>query len=182
MATDHCGTPCGQTHSSARSDDPMSESTSWDVRLMLLAHHIAHWSTERGRRVGAVVVGPDHEVRSTGHNGFPRGVNDEIEHRHNRESGEKYFWSSHAERNAIYNAARVGIPLKGCTIYVPWFPCGECAKAIIQSGIVELVAYQPDFTDAKWGQDFMRVVEMLGEAGVRVRYMERLAEIPIGSG
>lgn len=160
----------------------MSESTSWDVRLMLLAHHIAHWSTERGRRVGAVIVGPDHEVRSTGHNGFPRGVNDEIEHRHNRESGEKYFWSSHAERNAIYNAARVGIPLKGCTIYVPWFPCGECAKAIIQSGIVELVAYQPDFTDAKWGQDFMRVVEMLGEAGVRVRYMERLAEIPNGSG
>ncbi|MCK7581654.1 MAG: hypothetical protein MZV65_42570 [Chromatiales bacterium] len=59
----------------------MSDST-WDVRLMLLAHHIAHWSTERGRRVGAVIVGPDHEVRSTGHNGFPRGVNEEIEHRH----------------------------------------------------------------------------------------------------
>jgi dCMP deaminase len=152
----------------------------WDTRFMLLAHHIAGWSTERGRRVGAVIVGPDNEVRATGHNGFPRGVNEAIEHRHDRESGEKYFWSSHAERNAIYNAARVGVPLKGCTIYVPWFPCGECAKAIIQSGIVELVAYEPDFSDPKWGADFRRVIEMLSEAGVRVRFIERVAELPNG--
>lgn len=156
-------------------------SKKWDIRFMSLAHHIAKWSRERGRRVGAVIVGDDNEIRATGHNGFPRGVNDEIDHRHDRESGQKYFWSSHAEQNAIYNAARVGVPLKGCRIYVPWYPCGGCAKGIIQSGIVELIAYEPDFSEKKWGEDFRRVVEMFAEAGVRVRYMERLEELVDGS-
>jgi dCMP deaminase len=146
--------------------------TNWDRRFMHLAMVIATWSKEKGRRVGAVIVGPDNEVRSTGFNGFPRGVNDDIEDRHNRDTGEKYIWSSHAERNAIYNAARVGIPLKGCKIYVPWYPCIECAKAIIQSGIDELIAFQPDFDDQKWGEDFKRVQIMLSEAGVRIRFME----------
>src|SRR5438105_3863543 len=135
--------------------------TDWDTRFMLLAHHIAGWSKERGRRVGVVIVGPDNEVRSTGFNGFPRGVNENIESRHSRETGEKYFWSCHAEQNAIYNAARIGVPLSGCKIYVPWFPCVECAKGIIQSGLLELIAYEPDYTDEKWGPDFLRVVEML---------------------
>jgi dCMP deaminase len=152
----------------------------WDTRFMSLAHHIAHWSKERGRRVGTVIVGVDNEIRATGFNGFPRGVNDELAHRHDPDTGEKYFWSSHAERNAVYSAARIGIPLRGCTIYVPWFPCGECAKAIIQSGIVELVAYEPDLSDGKWGPDFHRVLEMLSEGAVRVRYLKRLAELPNG--
>ena len=157
----------------------MSDSK-WDLRFMRLAHHIADWSKERGRRVGAVIVGPENEIRATGHNGFPRGVNEDIDYRHNRESGEKYFWSSHAERNAIYNSARIGVPLRGCMMYVPWFPCSECAKAIIQSGIVEVIAYEPDFTDAKWGQDFQRVTEMLREAHVKVRFMERLSDLSNG--
>ena len=154
--------------------------SNWDTRFMLLAHHIAGWSKERGRKVGAVVVGPDKEIRSTGFNGLPRGVNDELEERHSKESGAKYIWSSHAERNAIYNAARVGIPLKGCAIYVPWFPCVECTKAIIQSGISELVAYQPDMADPRWGADFSIVIEMLTELGVIVRYMPKLAELETG--
>jgi dCMP deaminase len=152
----------------------------WDRRMMLLAHHIADWSTEAGRRVGAVIAGPDNEVRSTGFNGFPRGVNETITERHSRESGAKYWWSSHAERNAIYNAARVGIPLAGCRIYVPWFPCVECAKAIIQSGLVELIAYEPDFADPKWGNEFRAVVEMLNEGRVTVRFIDRLQELRSG--
>lgn len=154
--------------------------TDWDNRFMLLAHHIAGWSKERGRKVGAVIVGPDREVRSTGFNGFPRNVNDNIAARHSRETGEKYLWSCHAEQNAIFNAARIGVALKGCAIYVPWFPCIECAKAIIQSGIAELIAYQPDFTDEKWGEEFGTVVEMLEEAGVRVRYIARLLNLDVG--
>ncbi len=144
---------------------------------MLLAHHIAGWSKEHGRRVGCVVVGPHKEIRSTGYNGFPRGVNDDVLERHSAETGEKYRWSSHAERNAIYNAARVGVPLQGCVIYVPWYPCVDCAKAIIQSGIAELVAYQPDFGEPKWGRDFEMVEIMLLESGVKVRYIEPLAEL-----
>ena len=154
--------------------------TTWDRRFMLLAHHLAGWSKERGRRVGAVVVGPDNEIRATGFNGFPRGVDEDVDARHSRESGAKYFWSCHAERNAIYNAARIGVPLKGCRLYVPWYPCRECAKAIIQSGIAEVVAYEPDFGDARWGAEFRQVQQMLAEAGVRVRLIPKLAEIPSG--
>ena len=156
-------------------------SSVWDKRFMLLAHQIAHWSKEKGRRVGAVVVGPDKEIRSTGFNGFPRGVRDDVVARHSRETGAKYLWSSHAERNAIYNAARIGVALKGCVMYVPWFPCVECAKAIIQAGICEVVAYEPDFAEPKWGADFALVQEMFREAGVTVRYMARLEDLPIGS-
>ena len=156
-------------------------SSKWDERFMLLAHHVAEWSKERGRRVGAVIVGPDKEIRSTGFNGFPRGVNDDIEERHSRETGAKYIWSSHAERNAIYNAARIGTPLKGCVMYVPWFPCVDCAKAIIQSGIAEVVAYEPDITDPRWGEEFVLVFDMLREAAVTVRYMPRLKELSSGT-
>jgi len=155
-------------------------SPKWDERFMLLAHEIAGWSKERGRRVGAVIVGPDREIRSTGFNGFARGVDDDIESRHSRETGAKYLWSSHAERNAIYNAARVGVPLKDCIIYVPWFPCVDCAKAIIQSGIVELVAYRPDLSDPKWGPEFEIVMQMMDEAGVEVRYLTQLRELQSG--
>lgn len=155
-------------------------SPKWDERFMLLAHQIAGWSKESGRHVGAVIVGPDREIRSTGFNGLPRGVRDDVPERHSRETGAKYIWSSHAERNAIYNAARIGIPLKGCTMYVPWFPCVECAKAIIQSGISELVAYRADMSDEKWAPEFKIVVQMLDEAGIVVRYMDKLQELPSG--
>jgi len=158
-----------------------THSEKWDNRFMLLAHQIADWSKEEGRRVGAVIVGPDLEIRATGFNGLPRGVNDDIPARHSRETGAKYKWSSHAERNAIYNAARIGTPLKGCRIYVPWFPCVECAKAIIQSGLVELVAYEPDYTDLKWAEDFRIVTEMLAEASLGVRFIPRLQELRSGS-
>jgi dCMP deaminase len=150
----------------------MSRAT-WDQRFITLAHHLAGWSKEQGRLVGAVVVGPDNEIRSTGFNGLARGVRDDVEERHNRETGAKYLWSVHAENNAIYNAARVGVPLKGCRIYVSWFPCVECAKAIIQVGLSELIGHEPDLNDARWGKEFALVLEMLGEAGVKVRYLPR---------
>jgi len=130
--------------------------------------------------VGAVVVDPDRAVRSTGFNGFPRGVDDNVESRHSRETGAKYIWSSHAERNAIYYAARIGVPLQGCTMYVPWFPCTECAKGIIQSGIVEVVAYEPSTDDDKWSSEFLIVKEMFKEAGVVVRFIDKIRELTTG--
>src|ERR1700760_3004859 len=153
----------------------------WDERFMLLAHHLATWSIEKGRRVGAVIVGPDHEIRSTGFNGLPRGVRDDLEERHSRITGAKYIWSCHAEQNAIFNAARVGVALKGCSIYVPWFPCVECTKAIIQSGITELVAYAPDRPNSNWAEDFSIADMMLKESGINVRLIPRLAELPDAS-
>ena len=82
----------------------------WDNRFLSMAKLIATWSRDRSTKVGAVIVGPNREVRSVGYNGFPRGVNDAIESRYERPG--KYDWTEHAERNAIYNAARYGGPLR----------------------------------------------------------------------
>ena len=140
---------------------------------MAVAQLIATWSKDRGRKVGAVIVGPDNEIRSTGYNGIPRGVNDDVEDRHDAESGEKYLWVSHAERNAIYNAALLGVSTKGCSIYVPWFPCLDCAKAIVQSGISRLICFEPDFNDKNWGKEFEKSRIILAEGKVVTEYIEQ---------
>jgi len=148
-------------------------STHWDSRWMALAQLVATWSKDRGRKVGAVIVGPDNEVRSTGFNGIPRGVDDDVEERHDAASGEKYLWVSHAERNAIYNAALLGVSTKGCTIYVPWYPCIECAKAIVQAGIGRIVCFEPDLADSNWGKDFEKSLIILGEGNVVTKLVEQ---------
>lgn len=141
----------------------------WDERFMELAIHVSAWSKDRSRQVGCVIVAADNSVRALGFNGFPRGLNDDDEDRHSRPS--KYLWTEHAERNAIYVAAKNGIPLNGCRMYLPWFPCVDCARAIVQAGLLEVVSRQPDFSDARWGEDFKVAVELLKEAGVGVRFI-----------
>ena len=126
----------------------MSRRVDWDERFMQLALHIAGWSKDRSTKVGAVIVGDDHILRAIGYNGFPRGVDDEAEDRHERPL--KYRWTEHAERNAIYNAARIGVSLDDCTMYVAWFPCMDCARAIVQAGIARLVAIKPDVNHSSW--------------------------------
>ena len=101
--------------------------TRWKSKFMRLAEEIADWSKDRSSKVGCVIVGPSNEIRSTGFNGFPRGVADDISERLTRP--EKYLWTEHAERNAIYNAARAGISLEGCTMYLPWFPCAAWSQS-----------------------------------------------------
>ena len=81
-------------------------------------------------------------------------------------------WTEHAERNAIYNAARLGISLAGCTCYVNWFPCIDCARAIIQAGIVRLVGLEPDRTDVKWGADFEFAINLFEEVGVELTLVD----------
>ena len=142
----------------------------WDIYFMGMAEYISTKSKDPNTKVGAVIVGPDKEIRSTGYNGMPRGV---LEHLNPEryERPEKYFWIEHAERNAIYNAARMGISLKGCTLYhTPMFPCSDCCRGIIQVGIVEVVS--PDMIlDDKWGQEALRSKQMFKEAGIKVRYI-----------
>lgn len=113
----------------------------WDNRWLDMCEQIAGWSKDRSRKVGAVIVGSRNELLSIGWNGFPRGVDDDVECRHDRP--EKYAWTVHAETNAIFNAASQGVKLAGSTIYVggdvTW-PCAGCAGAIVQSGITCVVA------------------------------------------
>lgn len=140
----------------------------WDAYFSKLAELAATRSKDRSTQVGCVIVGPDNEIRSTGYNGFPRGVDDAVEERHQRP--EKYLWTEHAERNAVFNAARSGIALKGCRAYSTLFPCMDCARALAQVGVVELIAPRPDLSLARWGDEFRRVSVLLEEAGVGVRF------------
>lgn len=139
-----------------------------DRYFMALAVAAGAASKDQSRKVGCVIVGPDNDVRATGFNGFPRRVDDDVPERNARTN--KYLWTEHAERNAIYNAARIGVPLAGCRIYIPWYPCMDCARAIIQVGIVEMITCEPDLNDPQWGTHFVRVAEMLREGGVKVTF------------
>jgi dCMP deaminase len=143
-------------------------SNKWDQRFLKLAAFIAQWSKDRSTKVGAVVVGPDREIRSVGYNGFPRGVNDDIKERHERPA--KYKWVEHAERNSLFNAVRFGAPLAGCTLYCTHPPCTDCARAIIQSGIESVVV--PRITGElldRWVENFEIAATMILEAGYAYR-------------
>jgi len=197
---------------------------SWDNYFISMAMLVASKSKDPSTKVGCVIVGPDNEVRSTGFNGFPRGVKEVEfggEHKprlinkltatvmctnedcrdnipvtqedcdkymftkdymkcspHFRE-GEakliperwerpaKYDWVEHAERNAVYNAARVGTALKGCIVYLNWepHPCKDCTRAFIQSGIIEVVGPDipfPSHGGKDWSFDISK--KMMDEA------------------
>lgn len=144
----------------------MATDDTWTRRFLGLADHMAAWSEDRDFHVGAVIVGAGHEVRASGYNGLPRGVSATDPARLDRASGEKFHWVEHAERNAIYNAARAGTAIQGCTIYVNRFPCADCARGIIQSGIVRVVCPPRPAHDGKLDHSFAVSETMLAEAGV----------------
>ena len=142
-------------------------SDKWDRRFLELAEHISGWSKDPSTKVGCVVVGEDREVRSTGFNGFPRGIADDEERLTDRE--QKYPLICHAEENAIMHAARVGLSLKGCTLYVTWPPCTRCARSLIQAGVVEIVNPQGCEIPERWQSDFEISGQMMNEAGLTIR-------------
>lgn len=146
---------------------PVVMPAKWDLRFLELAHHISQWSKDPSTKVGCVVVGSDREIRSTGFNGFPRGIEDSIERLEDRE--EKYPLICHAEENAIMHAARIGVSLKDCTAYVTWPPCTRCARSLIQAGIVEVVYAGGKPIPERWVADFNRSTSMMQEAGLKVR-------------
>ena len=142
-------------------------SEKWDKRFLDLAAHISTWSKDPSTKVGCVVVGEDREIRSTGFNGFPRGIKDDEERLSDREK--KYPLICHAEENAIMHAARTGVSLKGNTAYVTWPPCSRCTRSLIQAGVSEVV-YPADIDiPDRWQDDFATASAMMEEAGVKVR-------------
>lgn len=119
---------------------------SWDEYFMGLAHLSAMRSKDPSTQVGAVIVSGEHRVVSIGYNGFPNGCSDD-EFPWDREGdfgATKYPYVVHAELNAILNSKN---DLCGCSIYVSLFPCNECAKAIIQSGISRIVYESDKYAD-----------------------------------
>lgn len=138
----------------------------WNKRFLDLAEHVASWSKDPRTKVGAVVVDKKKRVVSLGYNGFPRGVLDFDERYDDRDV--KHLFVAHAERNALDNAP---LMVDGCTLYVSLLPCNECAKSIIQKGIIKVVTYIPDREGEKFGWDTTKL--MFKEAGVEIEYVER---------
>ena len=141
--------------------------TDWDERFLKLAKHISKWSKDPSTQVGCVVVGPDRELRSTGFNGLPRGIEDNEQRLNNREI--KYPLICHAEENAIMHAARIGMSLKDCTAYVTWPPCTRCARSLIQAGISTIVYPKDIEIPDRWMEDFNLSLNMLKEANISLK-------------
>ncbi len=143
-------------------------SKKWDERFMEVANLISTWSKDTSTKIGAIVVGPDKEIRSTGYNGLVRGVDDSVAERSERPT--KYDFFEHAERNAIYNASLIGASLRGCVIYVTQTPCPDCARAIIQSGIKKVVTCKviidENTPQGTWRDKLIYSIQMFNEAGV----------------
>jgi dCMP deaminase len=139
----------------------------WNERFLNLAIHISNWSKDPSTKVGCVVVGPDREIRSTGFNGLPRGIEDNEERLNNREI--KYPMICHAEENAIMHAARIGISLKECTAYVTWPPCTRCARSLIQAGILTVIYPKNTEIPDRWATDFELSMNMFKEAGIELK-------------
>lgn len=135
-------------------------------QYMEIAYATSRFSKDESTQVGAVIIGPTNEVRSLGYNGAPRGCRADEDSR-GITRPEKYFWYSHAELNAITNAARVGVPLDGSTIVVTHPPCMDCARAIVQAGIKQVVAVRPNAEFAsRWDEHIRRTQALFQECGV----------------
>ena len=145
----------------------------WVEYFRNLAHQVKLKSKDERTQIGAVIVGNDKEIVSTGYNSFPRGIDDNIVKRQKRP--EKYFWFEHAERNAIYNAARIGVSTKGCTMYLSCsLPCADCARGIINAGITRIFCERVDSMSKspKWVESHERSWVMFEEAGVNVQFYD----------
>jgi dCMP deaminase len=138
----------------------------WDNKFIKLSNHVSTWSKDKNKKVGAVIVDNDNIVLSMGYNGIPRGCDDTDESRYERPI--KYLFTEHAERNAIYHAARHGVSLKDCKLYVTLFPCADCARAMIQSGITKLIAPEPNLNHEVWGDHFKAAIQMMEEAKIEI--------------
>jgi len=144
----------------------------WVEYFRTLAHTVKLKSKDENTQIGAVIVGKDKEIVSTGYNSFPRGLKDNIKER--QERPEKYYWFEHGERNAIYNAARIGVSTKGCTMYLSCgIPCSDCARGIINAGITRIFCERDDVTKGPhWEENYERSWSMLEEAGINVQFYD----------
>ncbi|HEX9169897.1 MAG TPA: deaminase [Roseiarcus sp.] len=131
----------------------------------------ASLSPNRVRKVGAVLVARGGtEIMAC--NTFPAGVRD-LEERH--EGDGRFVWMEHAERHAIFIAARRGVATSGAHLTTTFFPCIDCARAIVDAGVACLHTPAPDFDDSVWGASFSRSQTILTEGGVEIRIVETVA-------
>jgi dCMP deaminase len=139
-----------------------------DEALMERAAEAALKSPNRVRQVGAAIFVCDGGPPIAACNTFPAGVANQ-DWRHAGDG--RLVWMEHAERNAIYAAARDGRALAGASLASTFFPCADCARAIVQSGVARLVTTAPALEDPVWGASFPRSRAILEEGGVELRFL-----------
>ena len=134
----------------------------WDEYFMGIAMLAAKRSKDPNTQVGACIVSDDNIIISTGYNGMPKGCSDDVFpwDREGQQDMTKYPYVVHAELNAILNAN--GRDLRGSRIYVALFPCNECAKAIIQSGVKEVLYLSDKYKDTMLNLASKRMLEAAG--------------------
>lgn len=135
----------------------------WHQRFMKLAELVAGWSKDPSTKVACVLV-KERRIISTGFNGFPKGINDDINRLMDRE--EKYELTIHAETNAIITAAIHGVSTNGCSAYITMHPCSRCAAALINAGIKNVYVKSWDTVPSRWIENFILSSKLLEEAGV----------------
>lgn len=144
----------------------------WHNRFLMLAEHIAEWSKDPRRKVGAVIVDANNRIVSVGYNGFPTGVDDSQMWRYERP--QKYLYMEHAERNAVYNAHLTSASPIGGTIYTTFMTCADCARAIIQCGIKNVHTWEDGYDKSSvWYESFNAAFTMFNEADVKVHLHEK---------
>ena len=129
----------------------------------------ARRSKDPNTQVGACIVNGRNKIMSVGYNGFPQGCSDDEFpwERTGDEYNTKYPYVCHAELNAILNSA--GASLEGCKIYVALFPCNECAKAIIQCGIKEVIYLSDKYADSVGTKASKRMFDSAGVKYTQLR-------------
>ena len=143
---------------------------SWDEYFMGIAMLAARRSKDPSTQVGACIVSPDNIIISTGYNGMPKGCSDDAfpwDRKAECENDTKYPYVVHAELNAILNAN--GRDLRGSRIYVALFPCNECAKAIIQSGVKEVYYLSDKYADTPTTKASKRMMDAAGVKYIQLK-------------
>jgi dCMP deaminase len=139
----------------------------WDRRFLRIAEEVRLWSKDPGTKVGCVLVN-QRRIVSTGYNGFPQTISDDLDRYIDREY--KLSVTVHAEANAILNAAKNGTKVEGSTLYVTFPPCSQCASAVIQAGVAQVVCPDPVLAPERWRSNFVAANNLFYEAGVKVLY------------
>lgn len=150
------------------------------IKYYKLTESIANiFSKDPSTKVGALFMYPETmQVLSIGYNGMPRNIDETIQERWDRPL--KYKYTEHAERNAIYNSAQSGTPLKDSICVASMCPCSDCARGIIQSGCKMVITrdvyeFQTDHPDVceRWTPEWNISIEMLNEANVKIMFLSK---------
>lgn len=152
----------------------------WENHFLEMALLNANMSKDPSTKVGAIITTSDHDFISAGFNGLPRKLKDTEERLNDRRI--KLLLTVHAEMNAVLAAAKLGIKLKDCTMYIIatnndgsiWGgpPCHRCLVEILQTGISKIVTYSRKSTPTRWKDSLDLSIKLIKEAGIEYRELE----------